>query len=243
MHGLELANASGARFYGTAQCWQETVHFLFSFWGCFGWCSQSGHRGRERTETRGVPASLLCCSRGFCRLSLGWGRALVPPVPEHRELSTAGFPWPLELGWCRASLPSSPQGLLRSWAARPPALQVLYFGAVLASVVPAFVWLRAVCIGVSSRGDASLLSRPGAPHQAACRSPDKLRALGLLQFPSCWCRNGNLFFSNDLILLRASGDISTTVNSISVTEGSAKCWIVFICGGWRFSFLRTRCYR
>lgn len=62
-------------------------------------------------------------------------------------------------------------------------------------------------------------------------------SLGLLRFPSCWCRNGNLFFSNDLILLRASGDISTTVNSISVTEGSAKCWIVFICGGWRFSFL------
>lgn len=153
-------------------------YIFFSLFGVSsGWCSQSGHRGRERTETRGVPVSLLCCSRGFCRLSLGRGRALVPLVPEHRELSTAGFPWPLELGWCRASLPGSQQGLLRSWAARPPALQVLYFGAVLASVVPAFVWLRAVCIGVSSRGDASLLSRPGAPHQAACRSPDKLRAL------------------------------------------------------------------
>lgn len=52
---------------------------------------------------------------------------------------------------------------LGRWAAK---------GAVLASVVPAFVWLRAVCIGVSSRGDASLLSRPGATHQATCRPPD-----------------------------------------------------------------------
>lgn len=76
-------------------------------------------KGRNK-ETCGVPASLLCHSCGFCWFSQRRGCALMPPVPEHRDLSTAGFPWRLELGWCRASLPGSHQGLLRSWAVRSP---------------------------------------------------------------------------------------------------------------------------
>lgn len=51
--------------------------------------------------------------------------------------------------------------------------------------------------------------------------------------------------SNDLILIRVKSDISATVNSISVTEGSGKCWIVFIWRGWRILFypLCSKCYR
>ena len=120
---------------------------------------------------------------------------------------------------------------------------------MLGPFIPSLVLLSAACIHISSCVDTSLLYWPDPSHEITFQLSDELWDTGAKAragaVSKLLVQEQQFVISNGLILVRAKSDISGIANSMSVTEGSGKCWIVLIWCGWRFLFflLCLKCRR